>query len=401
MDQKTEAQRLNLYYEGFNHAGTPEQLQQLYPGLGDDRNDPDYPQALNDATAFLVDIIFPLYHKLAYVYNNRLLHEVLSSYEPCLGRMLTAREIYDSVSVLAPYASEEILRTIGCRSSVMKRLLEAFNKHDYKIFSDIIDNASCDLRLISSIGEDIWPNIKYTKDPEEEQIIGELDAVASLLHDVGLPVSDTARELSEATEPFFEGGDEGDYLQLLTKYNRDMFDWLCRVYSDDRKYFKLKETRQIDPIILAGGGSLDSDFHLPKDYFNILRQSAHSDEYFSPHPDVLSAGPEPLERLVNHLAQQGYIENTVNAKRLFAYRFSGCMRPTCVEPLLWHGRNGRSYELIYLVRNLTERASYAKMRRFFTGVEWVKSNDSSYAIGAENRLKRYIQKLYPTLPSQL
>ena len=140
---------------------------------------------------------------------------------------------------------------------------------------------------------------------------------------------------------------------------------------------------------------------MPKDYFNILRQSAHSDEYFSPHPDVLSAGPESLERLVNHLAQQGYIENTVNAKRLFAYRFSGCMRPTCVEPLLWHGRNGRSYELIYLVRNLTERASYAKMRRFFTGVEWVKSNDSSYAIGAENRLKRYIQKLYPTLPSQL
>lgn len=145
MDQKTEAQRLKLYYEGFNHAGTPEQLQQLYPGLGDDRNDPDYPQAFNDATAFLVDMIFPIYHKLAYVYNNRILHEVLSSYEPCLGRMLTAREIYDTLSVLAPYASEEILRTIGCRSSVMKRLLEAFNKHDYKAFSDVIDNASCDL----------------------------------------------------------------------------------------------------------------------------------------------------------------------------------------------------------------------------------------------------------------
>lgn len=401
MDQKTEAQRLKLYYDGFNHAGTPEHLQQLYPGFDDDRDDPDCAQALNDATAFLADIIFPLYHKLAYVYNNRLIHEMLPHYEPSPGRMLTAKEIYDTVSVLASYAREEILRTIGCRSTVMKRLLEAFDNHDYKTFSDAIDNSNCDLRLISSILEDIWPNIHYTKDPEEEQIVGELDAVASILQDVSHPVSNTARELSEATEPYFEGGDENDYLQLLTKYNRDMFDWMCQVYADDRKYFKLKETRQIDPIILAGGGSLDSDFHLPKDYFNILRQSAHSDEYFSPHPDVLSAGPEPLERLVNHLAQQGYIENTVNAKRLFAYRFSGSMRPTCVEPLLWHGRNGRSYELIYLVRNLTERASYAKMRRFFTGVEWVKSNDSSYAIGAENRLKRYIQKLYPTLPSQL
>lgn len=41
MDQKTEAQRLKLYYEGFNHAGTPEHLQQLYPGFDDDRDDPD------------------------------------------------------------------------------------------------------------------------------------------------------------------------------------------------------------------------------------------------------------------------------------------------------------------------------------------------------------------------
>lgn len=46
MDQKTEAQRLKLYYEGFNHAGTPEQLQQLYPGFDDDRDDPDCAQML-------------------------------------------------------------------------------------------------------------------------------------------------------------------------------------------------------------------------------------------------------------------------------------------------------------------------------------------------------------------
>lgn len=46
MDQKTEAQRLKLYYEGFNHAGTPEHLQQLYPGFDDDRDDPDCAQML-------------------------------------------------------------------------------------------------------------------------------------------------------------------------------------------------------------------------------------------------------------------------------------------------------------------------------------------------------------------
>jgi hypothetical protein len=88
-------------------------------------------------------------------------------------------------------------------------------------------------------------------------------------------------------------------------------------------------------------------------------------------------------------------------KRLFAYRFSGRMCPTKVKPIEWHGKNGNSYELIYLVRNMTERANYRKMKSFFTSPKWVSNRDSSYARGADYHLKEALHKLYPTLPDQL
>ena len=104
---------------------------------------------------------------------------------------------------------------------------------------------------------------------------------------------------------------------------------------------------------------------------------------------------------MNVIAQLGYIDASPAVKSLFAYRFSGRMRPGKVEPIEWHGKNGNSYELIYLVRNMTERANYRKMKSFFTGPKWVPNRDSSYARGADYHLKETLHKLYPTLPDQL
>ena len=77
------------------------------------------------------------------------------------------------------------------------------------------------------------------------------------------------------------------------------------------------------------------------------------------------------------------------------------MRPERVVPIEWYGRNGKSYELIYLVKMLTDRGDYRKMRSFFVGPKWVADRDSSYARGADYRLKELLHKLYPTLPDQL
>ena len=60
----------------------------------------------------------------------------------------------------------------------------------------------------------------------------------------------------------------------------------------------------------------------------------------------------------------------------------------------WHGKNGKSYELIYLVRFLPDRSDYKKMCRFFTGPEWVKDRDSSYANSADSVFRIKMSKFY-------
>ena len=401
MDYISEAERLKLYYKGLNEAGSATQIAAAHPDIVSDSEESDTNPALQGDDEFYPQILLPLYYKLAYVYNNRFIHEDLPLYEPEPQRVWTAKEIYDTLQVFAPYAVPELIRTIGCSSSTMTRLQKAFDAQDEAAFVHIIDSSNCNLLLTSCICEDIWPKIVYYIDPSEEDIANSLDVVASLFRDVEHPIVRTSRELSEATGSLFEDGDEESFMRKYERYNQDIFDYLCDFYRNNYNRFKTKERKQIEPIILAGGGSIAPDFHLPGDYFSFRNESGKTEEYLGVHPDVIKAGPERFMQLIEYLADSGYIDSSTEAKTLFAYRFSGRMRPEMVVPLEWHGRNGQGYELIYLVKMLTERGDYRKMRQFFYSPAWPKDRFSSYARSADYNLKVYLHNLYPTLPDQL
>lgn len=401
MDYISEAERLKLYYKGLSEAGEKEHITAAYPDIVSDAADPDNDPALCEINRLYLEVFLPLYHKLAYVCNNRFIHEDLPLNKPEPQRVWTAKEIYDALQVFAPYAVPELIRTIGCSSSTMTRLQQAFDAHDEAAFVQVIDTSDCDLLLASCVCEDIWPRIVYYTEPSDEDIANCLDAVASMFRTESHPISRSSRELSEAAEPFFDDGDEEKYLQKNRQYNQDLFDFMCEFYRDNLDRFKPKERRQIEPLILKGGGSIDGEFHLPDDYFSFRNETNESKEFFGLHPDVIKAGAKQFEEFVNILSQLGYIDDTPTVKSLFAYRFSGRMRPAKVEPIEWHGKNGNSYELIYLVRNMTDRANYRKMRDFFTGPKWVAKQDCGYAQGADYHLKETLHQLYPTLPDQL
>lgn len=401
MDYISEAERLKLYYKGLSEAGEKEHITAAYPDIVSDAADPDNDPAMCEINRLYLEVFLPLYHKLAYVCNNRFIHEDLPLYKPEPQRVWTAKEIYDALQVFAPYAVPELIRTIGCSSSTMTRLQQAFDAHDEAAFVRVIDTSDCDLLLASCVCEDIWPQIVYYTEPSDEDIANCLDAVASMFRTESHPISRSSRELSEAAEPFFDDGDEENYLQKNRQYNQDLFDFMCEFYRDNLDRFKPKERRQIEPLILKGGGSIDGEFHLPEDYFSFHNESKESKEFFGLHPDVIKDGPRKYEELINQIAQFGYIDDSPTAKNLFAYRFSGRMRPERVVPLEWHGRNGKGYELIYLVKMLTERGDYRKMRRFFFGPDWPKDRDSSYARGADYRLKEFLHNLYTTINDKL
>lgn len=401
MNYISEGERLRLYYKGLSEAGGKKQLASAYPDIVSDVEDPDNDTTIKECSEYLLNTMLPLYHKLAYVNNNRFIHEDLSLFEPLPQRLYTASEIYAALQTLAPYAVGEIIRTIGCSSATLAQLQQAFSSQDKAAFTNIIDTQDCDLSLVSSVCEYLWPLYIHQADPTEEDIISSLDAIAGILRYEQHPISRSSQKLSEAVEPYLDGGDEESYLQKLEQYNYDAFDSLCSFYRDNYDRFKPKERKQIEPIILNGGGSIDGEFNLPDDYFSIRNESDHFEEFFGLHPDVVKAGSGQFELLVNTLSQLGYIDSTPAVKRLFAYRFSGRLRPAKVAPIEWHGKNGNSYELIYLVRNMTERANYRKMRNFFFGPKWVSDRDSSYARGADYRLKEILHRIYPTLPDQL
>ena len=82
MDYISEAERLKLYYKGLKKAGDRQQIEADYPLFVSWVADPDYDTTFRAELAFLLDYFYPLYKKLAYAVNNRLIHEELPYLEP-------------------------------------------------------------------------------------------------------------------------------------------------------------------------------------------------------------------------------------------------------------------------------------------------------------------------------
>ena len=120
--------------------------------------------------------------------------------------------------------------------------------------------------------------------------------------------------------------------------------------------------------------------------------------FLSIFKQLLNKGATTLAEFINYLAEHGYIESSHETKTLLAYRLTGFCRPeNDLHPISWCGQNGKSYELIYIVKHISERGDYRKMRQFFTGPEWVKDCDSSYALAANSEFRRALEKFYPKI----
>ena len=122
MDYISEAERLKLYYKGLNEAGSSKHIATAHPDLVSGYEESDDNAESLETDSFYLHSMLPLYYKLAYVYNNRFIHEDISLYNPAPQRVLTAKEIYNALQVFAPYAVPEIIRTIGCSSATMTLL---------------------------------------------------------------------------------------------------------------------------------------------------------------------------------------------------------------------------------------------------------------------------------------
>lgn len=140
-------------------------------------------------------------------------------------------------------------------------------------------------------------------------------------------------------------------------------------------------------------------FALPDDFFEWSHSSMQPKEHFHLCDAVRRKGVKTFVAFINWLADKGYIADDNEVKALFAYRLTGRYRPEGKDlpTIEWHGKNNKPYELIYIVRNLSDRGDYRKMRVFFDGPDGVKDRDSSYANSADSEFRRKMEEFYPSV----
>lgn len=431
MSYITDVERMKAYYLGLSKAGSNNLPKDFCADMEADLADPETEDYYREAMSFWYRTYIPFYNTLAYINNNRLLHNNLSEYLAQIEEhapTLSPAEIYTRLKTLMPFAVEELVRTIGCGSAVLEELLHAINDNSQEVFVRLLQTNDCDLRAVSHLCNNIWNDIHPILQMEEDETVLLMDAESTrsrteLAED---------EELLQAMDKMYQSmnrleEDDSDenfhqYIDDFYEYIRLHFVYLVVFYLNSADSFLPKEKKIIEQLLTQPEADhyyqvckdmkaeVDAEpaeqpsaepFSLPSDMLTSRLDPDGVDEHFDCHQELIRQGVEKLVQLVDYLAEQDYIENTVQAKNLFVYRLTGRNRPPELAPLEWHGKNNRSYELIYLVKHLTAKSDYKKMRQFFKGLQWVKNQDSSYARSACYDFKYFLHQLYPTLPDQL
>ena len=419
MNNKEAIRRNKLYYEGLENAiarPIPEaSAKELDAIINDDENDKDYRLVLK----LWKEVIAPLDVAIAFIHDNRVLpqEKELVINEETNAPFMQFDEIYGTLKSLILPTVGEFLSVLPIGSGDKKALYDFVEKGDKEGFVSLIEKTRCDTtplaRLCSHCMDDVMAGLTMT-DEERSYVLDHLVGALSRNED-----DEQCRVAAAAMQPYIEAKDKKeDAPESLEQFCEDCFGLLVSQLTADLHYYwnyyelyTLKERNLIEPLFdhpLAVDlvnqiweeykAALDKEsFVLPDDFFEWQHKSNTPKEYFYMDDTLKKKGVETLVDFINWLADKGYIPDDNEVKSLFAYRLTGRCRPEGKElsAIEWHGKNGKSYELIYLVRYLSDRGDYRKMRRFFIGPEWVKDRDSSYANSADSEFRKQMSEFYP------
>ena len=358
------------------------------------------------------EVVAPLDVAIAFIYNNRVLPQYKEQIVNDETEMpfMQPEVIYDNLKTLLIQTVGEFLSVLQISSGNKKELLDRIERDDKDGFVSLLEKTRCDTtplaRLCSHCMDDVMAGLTMT---DEERVY-------TLEHLVGTVYGDDnnkrCRKAVAQLQPHLERPDEEDTPESEEQFHTDFLNYLENQLANDLHYywdyynlFTLKERNLIEPLLehplavdlanqLWEEYKASLVFTLPDDFFH-SKCVADDTEHLYLKSSIESKGVEIFNEFINYVAEKGFIENSPSVKRLFAYRLTGYYRPEGdLSPIVWNGNNGKSYELIYIIRYLCDRASYKKMRSFFIGPEWVKEKDSSYALSADSRFKLKMSEFF-------
>ena len=414
MNNKEAIRRKKLYYDGLEKAvaNIP------YADMAEFLQDPDVDEAEKKTMRIWTEVAGPLYNAIAFIFNNRMISEDLSYFiERDRGKspLMMLGEIFDTLKSLILPTTIDFLAVLPTTSLVKEKLVAMVDTNDKEGFVSMLNETNCDTSDLSTLCH----NCLEATPPEtafgEEDLPYLLDIVeaASIKEKEQERMSRVVRQWQTSTQQFLEDDNDENYERFSKDYEAFILSYLRNslfMYWEGYDDLVLKERQIIErilsnPLVTQLVARYKEEykavkmgvqpFFLPDDFFS-LKCVANDPEHLYLKPPVKTKGVETFNEFVNYVAEKGYIENSPSAKRLFVYRLSGRLRPEGdLPPIVWNGKNGKSYELIYIIRYLCDVASYKKMRRFFEGPEWVKDKDSSYAKAADSRFKLKMSEFYP------
>lgn len=420
MNCQDEVNRKRSYYQGLEDSIAKAFGEDFLQTMEEIFNDESVSESTKATLRFWIDTVGPFSNALGYIANNRFLLEEKASIvaEDDGTPVMQADEIFTTLHRLNPYTIRDFLSVLMVESPIAERLLEVCLSDDRQGFVDAIKAAGCDLTPLSRLCSHCWDDQRSGIEigADEDAFLYLLDGLADVE-----AVDEEEKSFQKAIKQLYPSAellqDEGgsDFERNLEQYFEDyqtlcenIFENYIRYYIRWRDDFKERERQLLDPYLEHPFAEYvlehleheyegdEESFALSDDYFDLANIWPDNHEYFYVKEEVIDEGSETLTAFINYLALHGYIRNDNAVKELLAYRLTGYGRPEGeLTPIVWSGKNGKSYELIYIVRHIAERGDYRKMRRFFTGPEWVKDRDSSYALAANTEFRRALEGFYP------
>ena len=407
-----------LYYDGLKQV-IEHPIPENYAKEIDDllqEDDADKEEA--ETLLMWKEVAAPVCNAIVFVHNNRFLLDEKETIinEDADTPFMPSDEIFKTLKTLLKATVMEFLSVLQISSGEKEELLDRVEHDDKEGFRSLLERSRCDTTALAQLCTCCWDDSFTAENIEDSDLSYLLDYMASKLKNSSEADDKTMLEAVEQWQPSSELIDSDDSDETLDRYMSDYrrfieaeFSVFLHYYWDFYDEFLLKERNLIEPILdhpLAvdlvnriwkdyEANLLGGSFSLPDDFFH-SKCAADDTEHMHIKLSVEDKGTELFTEFINYVAEKGYIEDSPAVKNLFAYRLTGYYRPESDLPtIVWNGRNGKSYELIYLIRYLCDRGDYKKMRRFFEGPEWVKEKDSSYAHSADTEFRRKMAEIYP------
>ena len=424
MNGKDEIIKKKLYIEGLKQAIEMSLPEEAIRDVDEILQDDETEESIKETMRLWKELCGPFDNAIVFVHNNRFLVEEKENIinDDSEAVFMMPEEMFNTLSKLLKSTVMEFLSVLEIPSNEKTQLLECVENGDKDAFVSALEHAQCDLTALARLCSCCMDDSSTGAEMKGDDFTYYLDYMAGHLHEKNGADNGKMLEAIKRWQPSAEVLDDDDSDEALNRYFSDYRHFLetdlatnLHYYWDWYDDFTLKERNLIDPIL---GNPMAKElidgiweeyknpkpkpaehFTLPDDFFDWQYKANTPKEYFYMDDAFKKKGVKTFVTFIDWLADKGYIEDDNEVKALLAYRLTGRCRPEGEElPVIeWHGKNGKSYELIYLVRFLSDRGDYRKMRRFFIGPEWVKDRDSSYANSADSEFRRQVEMFYPSI----